>query len=168
MLTCGPHCPSQIIDPKAFTRPRPMNGDGEVRLRWSTQSVYLMGKLDLRSVVPLVFLSQALNAFGPRGNVRTCFPSLRRWFLTVTMQESGNFSLGRFYSKFQQFPMNSGRTPEPIGIGYLEHRSLYLGIYRRPSTFTSSGLAPAIKLESPLVPAHNGFRMNDHNCASPP
>ena len=59
---------------------------------------------------------------------KKCFPSLRRWFRTVTMQESGNCSVGHFYSKFQQFPMNSGRTPERIGFGYLEHEGLYLGI----------------------------------------
>ena len=165
MLTCGPHCPSQIIDPKAFTRPRPMNGDGEVRLRWSTQSVYWMGKLDLRSVVPLVFLSQALNAFGPRGNVRTCFPSLRRWLRTVTMQESGNCSLGRFYSKFHQFPMNSRRTPERIGIGYMEHRSHCLEIDRRPSHVISSAFAPVFKLECHLFQCLHVSLCNVDSCS---
>ena len=48
------------------------------------------------------------------------------------MQESGNCSLGHFYSKFQLFPMNSGRTPERIGFGYLEHEGFTWGSIGSP------------------------------------
>ena len=51
-----------------------MSSDGEVRvLRGPTQPVEWLEKLDLRLAVPSALLSQALNAFGPRGNTRITF-----------------------------------------------------------------------------------------------
>ena len=50
-----------------------MSSDGEVRLLEPTQQVLWLEKLGLSWVVPSLFLSQALNAFGPRGNTRNTF-----------------------------------------------------------------------------------------------
>ena len=77
------------------------------------------------------------------------------------MHQVGNCSLGYLNSQLEQLAMNSGRTPERVGVRHLKNKAADLRIYRRPPGSLLLGLKSPEQLETLAMPLNDSFGFDD-------
>ena len=81
--------------------------------------------------------------------------------------KTGYRSFRYFDAKFEQFPVNLGRTPSVVGFYHLEHEGLNFPIEGWPSALVAAGFASPVELEGSPVPSYHRIRLNNHNRVTP-
>lgn len=88
-------------------------------------------------------------------------PRLGWWCSTAGGHQAGKRSFGYLDSQLEQLAMNSGCTPERVGVRHLKNKVTDLRADRRPAETFTSGLELPKQLETISMPANDRFGFDD-------
>ena len=92
---------------------------------------------------------------------------LGRWLGPPVKNQIGHRSFGDVDSQLEQFAMDSGCTPERIGLCHSANKISDLTADRRPPGAFASGLELPEQLETLSMPPNDSFGFDDDQCLLP-